>query len=498
MPTSSRGENTAGPGRGERILVVDDEKMIRWTLTRSLGEAGYAVEEASTAAEALEAVERETPDLVLLDFKLPDRTGVEVLREIRRVAPEVPVILITAFGTVEGAVAAMKEGAYDYRSKPFDIDDLLLAVRRALETSGLRDEVRVLREETRRATVVPDLVAESASMKEVVRLIQRVAQSEASTILLLGESGVGKGVVARALHDASRRSSRSFLNITCTALPESLLESELFGHERGAFTDARQQKRGLVELAQGGSLFLDEIGDLSPGLQGKLLRFLEAKSFRRVGGTRDITVSVRVIAATNRDLEKEVTEGRFREDLYYRLNVIPITIPPLRDRSEDLEPLIDRFVAHFNREFRKHVHGFTDAARETMSAYAWPGNVRQLRNAIERAVLLSDQEWLDVGDLPPEVRGGAGSGRAPARGAYELPAQGVTLDDMEREFVRQALERTKGNRSRAARLLGMNRDQIRYRIEKFGFEKVGQRVETESDGDGSETSDADGDPSAQP
>jgi len=486
MPTSPKSDSSTAARRGERVLVVDDEKMIRWTLTRALTEAGYAVEEAASAAEALAAVEREMPDLVLLDFKLPDRSGVEVLREIRRLTPEVPVILITAFSSVEGAVSAMREGAYDYRSKPFEIDDLLLAVRRALEASGLREEVRALREETRRAAVVPELVAESPAMKEVVRLLQRVAQSEASTILLLGESGVGKGVVARALHDMSRRSAGSFMNITCTALPETLLESELFGHERGAFTDARQQKRGLIELAQGGTLFLDEIGDLSPGLQGKLLRFLEAKAFRRVGGTRDITVSVRVVAATNRDLQKEVAEGRFREDLFYRLNVIPIRIPPLRERREDLSALVDRFVTHFNREFRKQVHGFDTQARSVMAAYAWPGNVRQLRNAIERAVLLSDREWLDVSDLPLETRSGGAPGsaiapaaaaaqapRAPEPARYELPTVGVTFDELEREYVRQALERTRGNRSRAARLLGMNRDQIRYRIEKFGFEKIG-------------------------
>ncbi|MBI3819551.1 MAG: sigma-54-dependent Fis family transcriptional regulator [Planctomycetes bacterium] len=485
MPSTNRTDALGTVGHGERILVVDDEKLIRWTIAKSFGEAGYAIEEASTGAEALAAVERELPDLVLLDFKLPDRTGVEILREIRRASPEVPVILITAFGTLEGAVAAMREGAYDYRSKPFEIDDLLLTVRRALEASGLRDEVRALREETRRATAGagPELVAESAPMKEVVRLIDRVAQSEASTILLLGESGVGKGVVARVLHDASRRSSRSFLNITCTALPENLLESELFGHERGAFTDARQQKRGLVELAQGGSLFLDEIGDLSPALQGKILRFLEAKQFRRVGGTRDITVSVRIIAATNRDLSKEVNEGRFREDLFYRLNVIPIKIPPLRERREDLRPLVERFITHFGREFKKHVRGFDPEALDVMESYHWPGNVRQLRNAIERSVLLADHDTLSVEDLPVEVRTPppGGAVRGAARNIYELPAEGAEFDLLEREYVRQALERTKGNRSRAARLLGMNRDQIRYRLEKFGFEKVGQPPNAEGD-----------------
>jgi transcriptional regulator with PAS, ATPase and Fis domain len=307
-------------------------------------------------------------------------------------------------------------------------------------------------------------------MQEVVRLIRRIAESEASTILLLGESGVGKGLVARALHFAGPRWERPFMNITCTALPEALLESELFGHEKGAFTDAKAQKKGLFELADGGTIFLDEIGDLSQGMQGKLLRVLEDKAFRHVGGTRDIQVALRIVAATNKELGKEVEAGRFRPDLYFRLKVIPIEIPPLRDRIEDLLPLAESFVKHFNRELRKNVQGFSSDAVEQMKQYHWPGNVRELRNAIERAVLLGDKETLSLSDLPSEIRGSKGrADGAAGAAAFRLPPGGIVLEELEKDFVVQALERSRGNRTRAAQLLGLNRDQIRYRIEKFSL-----------------------------
>ena len=454
----------------QRILVVDDERLIRAGLRHALEEAGYAVELASTVAEAVEALERERPDLVLLDHGLPDGTGIGVLREARRLWPRTPVVMVTAHASVGGAVEAIKEGAYDYLGKPFGMDDLLQTVERALEASQLREEVARQREDARRTAALENVIADSPAMKEVVRLIHRVASSEASTVLLLGESGVGKGLIARALHFAGPAWEKPFTNITCTALPETLLESELFGHERGAFTDARQQKKGLFELASGGTIFLDEIGDMTPGLQAKLLRVLEEKTFRRVGGTRDIRVSVRIVAATNRDLAKEVEGGRFRGDLYFRLRVIPIEIPPLRDRSEDLVPLADSFLRHFNREFHKAVAGFDAEAIGMMRSYPWPGNVRELRNAIERAVLLTDGSRLVPADLPTEIRAYRPSAAA-ASAAFRLPTSGIVIEDLEREMVVQALERARGNRTRAASLLGMNRDQIRYRIEKFGLER---------------------------
>jgi DNA-binding NtrC family response regulator len=414
------------------------------------------------------------PDLVLLDYKLPDRLGIEVLRAVHKASPRTPVVMITAHASVGGAVEAMKEGAYDYVGKPFEMEELIQTVGRALETGQLREEVAHARETARRESALENIVAESPAMKEVTRLVRRIAESEASTILLLGESGVGKGLVARALHFAGPRWERPFMNITCTALPEALLESELFGHEKGAFTDAKSQKKGLFELADGGTIFLDEIGDLPQGMQGKLLRVLEDKAFRRVGGTRDIQVSVRIVAATNKDLAKEVEEGRFRGDLYFRLKVIPIEIPPLRNRVEDLLPLAEGFIRHFDRELRRSVERLDDEARALMKTYPWPGNVRELRNAIERGVLLSDGPTLTPEDLPSEIRSVGEKDDGPKHAnsdPFRLPAAGVNLETLERDFVVQALARSRGNRTRAAQLLGLNRDQIRYRIEKFQLER---------------------------
>ena len=456
----------AGSSSQSRILVVDDDRLIRWSLCRELQDAGYATEQAGTVAEALAQLANELPDLVLLDYALPDGSGVEVLRQARKLAPDLPVLMITAHASIHGAVEVIKEGAYDYVAKPFEMDAIRLKVTRALETGHLREEVARHREGALREAAIENLVASSPGMREITRMLGRIAQSEATTILLLGESGVGKDMVARALHFAGPAWKKPFTNITCTALPETLLESELFGHEKGAFTDARSLKKGLFELADGGSVFLDEIGDLSPGLQGKLLRVLEEKSFRRVGGTRDIRVSVRIIAATNKDLAEEVRAGRFRSDLYFRLRVIPLEIPPLRERVEDIMPLAESFLRHFNREFHKSLTGFDPAVAKLLHAYAWPGNVRELRNAIERAVLLADGQSLGVGDLPKEICGQDGRG-GQGNGAFRLPASGLVLDDLVRDLVVQALRRAGGNRTRAAALLGLNRDQVRYRIEKF-------------------------------
>ena len=457
-----------------KILIVDDEPQIRLFLAGGLKELGYTIDEAGTRKEATASLDRDLPDLVLLDFKLPDGTGLDVLRHLRTLDRNLPVIMLTAFASVQGAVEAMQVGAYDYIGKPFEFDEVVQSIERALEANQLRAEVGHCRERNIRQAGQGNMIAASPPMKEVLRLIGRVATSEASTILLTGESGVGKGVIARLLHYESLAWDKAFMNITCTALPEALLESELFGHEKGAFTDAKTQKKGLFELANGGTIFLDEIGDLSMPMQGKLLRFLEEKSFRRVGGVRDLTVSVRIIAATNKDLALEVAEKRFRNDLYFRLRVIPITIPPLRERQEDITPLVEAFVTDFNREFRKSVTGFDAAALERMHRHPWPGNVRELRNAVERAVLLAHGTQLGVADLPPDIGGNVGlldelpSVQQPATASdFGLPETGLVFDELERDLVAQALARSDGNRTQAARLLGMNRDQIRYRIEKF-------------------------------
>ncbi len=448
-----------------RILVVDDERLIRWTLRERLEEARYAVVEAATGTEAL-ALADEGADLVLLDFKLPDLNGLEVLRQLRDRHPEMIVILITALATVENAVEAMKRGAWHYLNKPIDLDELLLLVGKALETTRLRREVKSLKAKESAGYSFDRIIGESPAMRAAKELLRKIALSPASTVLLVGESGTGKDLVAKVIHYESARADGVFQNITCSALPESLLESELFGHERGAFTDAKQQKPGLLEQADGGTVFLDEIGEMTTALQAKLLRFLEEKTFRRVGGTVDLQVDVRVVAATNRNLEEHVRSERFREDLYYRLRVLPVTLPPLRERTGDVAVLASHFVSQYAREFRKGVWGLTADAIRRLEMYGWPGNVRELKNAVERAVLLAEGERL----LPEDfLLGSAGGGAADA---FRLPPAGVDLEELERDLVVQALRRTGGNQTQAARLLHLNRDQIRYRVEKFGLEKL--------------------------
>jgi two-component system response regulator AtoC len=448
------------------VLVVDDEPLIRWALVNRLKQEGYRTLEAGTAGDAV-AQHREGADLVLLDFALPDANGLDVLKQVKESDPDTLVIMLTANTDVGIAVAAMKQGAFHYANKPFDLDEIVLLVEKALETTQLRREVRTLRARQAQPYGLDSIVGSSDAIKSVRALLHKIGVSPASTVLLTGESGTGKDLAAKVIHySSSSRAAKPFMNITCSALPETLLESELFGHERGAFTGADRQKRGLIESADGGTVFLDEIGEMVPLLQAKLLRFLEEKAFKRVGGAADIKVDVRVIAATNRSLEDEVKKGRFREDLYYRLNVMAVALPPLRDRREDVPMLISHYIDAFNTEFRKKIHGVSPSALDALRAYPWPGNVRELRNAVERAMLLTESVELNEAHFPvlSAPGGDVSSG-------MNLPAGGINLEALERSLVVQALERAGWNQTKAATLLGLNRDQIRYRIEKFELEK---------------------------
>jgi two-component system response regulator AtoC len=447
------------------ILVVDDEQLIRWSLVSRLNDEGYKTLEAASAEEAIKLA-REGVDLVLLDYRLPDADGLSVLRQVKETSPETVVIMLTAHASIGMAVEAMKQGAYHYLNKPFNLDEVAVLVEKGLETTSLRREVKALRANQAQPYSLDRIIGNTDAIVALRTLLGKIATGPGSTVLLTGESGTGKDLAAKVIHYVSARASKPFMNITCSALPETLLESELFGHERGAFTGADRQKRGLFETADGGTVFLDEIGEMVPALQAKLLRFLEEKTFKRVGGAVDLRVDVRVIAATNRNLEDEVKQGRFRQDLFYRLNVVPIALPPLRQRAADIPLLINYYVDSYNTEFRKRITRVTPAAMDRLKAYGWPGNIRELRNAIERAMLLADGNELTIEDFPL----GSGTSTALSEG-IELPANGISLDDLERSLVVQALERSGWNQTRAATLLGLNRDQIRYRIEKFELER---------------------------
>jgi DNA-binding NtrC family response regulator len=453
------------------ILVIEDEDVVRSALARRLEQQGYAVGVSASATEGFRQLEEGTTDLVLLDYRLPDAEGLEALEKIRKGWPDIPVIMMTAFTNVETAIQAMRLGAHNYVSKPFTLDEMMVVVDKALETRLLRSEIDRIRSTQLNEFGFDRLLARSPSMVEIIQLLRHLVESEARTILLQGESGTGKDLAAKVIHYNGARAEHPFMNITCTALPESLLESELFGHERGAFTDAHQQKQGLFELADGGTIFLDEIGDMPVPLQSKLLRFLEEKMFRRVGGTKDLRVDVCIIAATNRDIRALVDQDKFREDLFYRLNIFPVTLPPLRQRPEDVELLANHFIRTFNREFRKDIKGIEPAALAVMQAHRWPGNIRELRNMIERAVLLARAGQLTMADLPVEIRQPADddAARPPAHPTIQLGPDGVDIREVERLLVKQALERTNGNQSRAAAMLRMSRDQFRYRLHKYGI-----------------------------
>jgi two-component system, NtrC family, response regulator AtoC len=455
------------------VLVVDDEVLIRKSLSKVLRAKGYSVELASTGAEGLDKVAQLKPQVMILDMRLPDTDGLSVLRRVRQLDPLLQVIVITAFGDVQSAVDAMKLGACDFLRKPYEMEDIVLAVEGAARTFRQATELDLYRRQAWRQYSDEEIVGGSAPMREVRELIDKVVKSQATSVLITGESGTGKELVARAIHYRSDRAQAPLMEVNCSSFHEGLLENELFGHEKGAFTDASDTKKGLVEVCDRGTLFLDEVADMPLATQSKLLRFIDHRSFKRVGGAQDISVDIRIVTATNKDLEAEVRGGRFRSDLFFRLKVVSIHLPPLCERGEDILVLARHFLHEFSRKFQKRFRDFAPDTAQLLSGYRWPGNVRELRNVIERVVLLEEGERLEAEHLPPEVLGRqvAAGAASPAGDALALP----TLAQMEAEHIGEVLRLTAGNKSRAARILGISRQGLIEKLRRLRIEESAGR-----------------------
>jgi len=463
---------------GKSILVVDDEQSMRIFLTKILLQENYSVVTASSGAEAVNRVSCDEPDIILLDLRLPDMDGMTVLEKVKKVLPAIPVIIITAHGGVQSAVEAMKKGSYHYLTKPFKVDELLIMIEMALERETLRREVSHFRKQHRKNHKTDYIVGNSAAMGKVHEMVDRITESDATNVLIYGESGTGKQLIANAIHYKSGRAGKPFVEVNCASIPETLMESELFGFERGAFTDAREKKSGLLEEAEGGTFFFDEIGDMSLHLQAKLLKFLDTKTFRRVGGTKEIHVDIRIIAATNQDIHAAVEQKVFRGDLYYRLNVATLLLPPLRERKEDIPLLAEYLMKQSNQKLGKKLDAISPEALEMLMQYDWPGNVRELENVIERASILCGDGTIHTRHLPMNLmqRGPRGAG---GLAGDPLQIDGISIDNgrsmkeivqsVERKLIGESLERCGGNQVRAAKLLGVTRDILRYRMKQFGI-----------------------------
>ncbi len=450
-----------------KILVIDDEPFITKSLKQHLEKENLEVLTAESGEEGLEVFRSEIPDIVLLDLNMPGMSGIETLEAMRKINNEVVIIIITAHGDIETAVSAIKLGAHDFVEKPFELDRISVLINKAMETVNLKREVNYLREEKYDAYSFDNIVGVSPAMQEIISLSKKIAESNANTILIQGESGTGKSLLARTIHYNSSRASEPFVEITCTAIPEALIESELFGHEKGAFTDAKVAKKGLFEFASGGTVYLDEIGDIKQSTQAKLLRALEEKTFKKVGGLKDIKVNVRIIATTNKkDLEESVKNGDFRADLYYRMKVLPIYLTPLRERKEDIIPLAMHHIMMFNKEFKKNITGISDEAQKLLLNYPWHGNARELRNIIERIFILEDTEIIHPDHIPSEI---LNHYEAPVSDSMsiDMPNEGISLKDVEKDLITQALHKVNRNQTKAAKLLGISRDALRYKMQKF-------------------------------
>ena len=450
------------------LLIVDDEEHFREVVPMLLADLDMDIRTAGNGEEALVAIAERRPDLVLTDLSMPKMDGMELLRRLKLEQPDIPVVVVTAFGSIESAVKAMRAGAFDYVTKPVEEEALRITIGRASSFAGVVRENRMLRKELEERYDFQKILGESEPMVKALKLAGDVGRTD-TTVLILGESGTGKELLARAIHWNSPRAKGPFAAVNCAAIPENLLESELFGHEKGSFTGADRRREGRVEAAAGGTLFLDEIGDMPPSLQAKILRLLQEREFQRVGGRETIPADVRFVCATNRDITQMVSDGTFREDLYYRVNVFPVTLPPLRDRGGDVLLLARTFLRKFSHDMGKTVSHISREASSLLSSYRWPGNIRELENVIERAVILCDDDAIGVDSLPPELRRDEPPGVEPGdpNRRFMLPPDGIRLEDLEKDLLIQALERTKYNQTRAAKLLGLTRATLRYRLEKY-------------------------------
>ena len=454
------------------ILIVDDEKGQRDILTVILKKEGYDVADAPGVREALEQLDRREFDLIMTDLKMQGQSGLDLLEAVQAADPQQCVIIMTAHGTVDSAVEAMKKGAFDYLEKPLERDNLILTLRRAFERIGLVRENRVLLKRVEQIQTIPNILGEHPKMREVFRIVSKIAATN-STVLIVGESGTGKELVARAIHDGSQRRDKPFMAINCAAIPDSLMESELFGHEKGSFTGANVREIGIFEAANGGTVFLDEIGEMNVAMQAKLLRAIQEREIRRVGGKVNVPLDVRILSATNKELEQEIKRGNFREDLFYRLNVIRINLPPLRERGSDVKNLAEFFVKKYSQSSGIAVEGISRPALKLLMNYAWPGNVRQLESVIERSVLMAESNYIEPEDLPAEVTlTSALSGGIP----FELPPEGIAFEELEKGIIIKAMERADWVIGKAAPLLGMSYKTLQYRLDKFGIVRPEKRL----------------------